>query len=153
MRVRDAMTVDPATCGPSTPLRQIAAMMRERDCAAIPIVRNGEVLGIITDRDIATRAVARGWNAPEVPAAVVMSSPLIAVHPDETFEDAARIMMENHVHHLPVIDSDGRLLGIIAQSDLGRRMSNRELGRLARETSIRGIPQATAALVLTKGTD
>ena len=53
------------------------------------------------------------------------------------FDDAVQVMEENHVHHLPVIDARGQLLGIVAQSDLGRRMSNRELGKLARETSVR----------------
>ena len=56
-------------------------------------------------------------------------------------------MKENHVHHLPVIDENGRLLGIIAQSDLGRRMSNRELGQLTRETSIRGAARGPSKLV------
>lgn len=131
------MTPDPATCEPTTSLRLVAMMMLDHDCAAIPIVSSGEVVGIVTDRDIACRGVARGWNAAELPAAAVMSAPLVAVHPDETFEDAAQVMMENRVHHLPVIDDEGRLVGIVAQSDLGRRMSNRELGQLARETSIR----------------
>jgi len=147
MRVRDAMTPDAATCEPTTTLRLVATLMLDHDCAAVPIVSSGEVLGIVTDRDIACRAVARGWNAAELPASAVMSSPLVAVHPDETFDDAVQVMKENHVHHLPVIDDDGRLLGIVAQSDLGRRMSNRELGQLARETSIRGLDRGESELV------
>lgn len=140
MKVRDAMTPDPATCDATTSLRLVALLMLDHDCAAVPIVRDGQVVGIVTDRDIVCRAVAQGWNAAELPAAMVMSSPLLAMHPDDTFEDAALMMMENHVHHLPVIDGDGRLLGIIAHSDLGRRMSYRELGMLTRETSIRHNP-------------
>jgi CBS domain-containing protein len=147
MKVRDVMTPDPATCEPTTTLRLVAMLMLDHDCAAVPIVSSGEVVGIVTDRDIACRAVARGWNAAELPAAVVMSAPLVAIHPDETFEDVAQVMKENHVHHLPVIDDDGRLLGIVAQSDLGRRMSNRELGQLARETSIRGVDWGPSKLV------
>ena len=143
------MTPDPATCEPTTPLRLVATLMLDHDCAAVPIVRSGEVLGIVTDRDIVCRAVAHGWNAAELPAAAVMSSPLVALHPDETFEDAVQVMMENHVHHVPVVDEKGRLLGIVAQSDLGRRMSNRELGQLARETSIRGGGREAAKLVRT----
>ena len=131
------MTPDPATCEPTTTLRLVATLMLDHDCAAVPIVRSGEVLGIVTDRDIACRAVAHGWNAAELPAAAVMSAPLVAIHPDETFDDAVQVMKENHVHHLPVIDDEGHLLGIVAQSDLGRRMTNHELGQLARETSIR----------------
>jgi CBS domain-containing protein len=140
MKVRDAMTSNPATCEPNTTLRLVALLMLDHDCAAVPIVRSGELIGIVTDRDIVCRAVAQGWNAAELPAAMVMSAPLLVIHPDETFEDAALLMMENHVHHLPVVDDDGRLLGIIAHSDLGRRMSNRELGMLTRETSIRHNP-------------
>lgn len=138
MKVRDAMTPNPATCEPTTTLRLVATLMLDYDCAAVPIIHSGEVVGMVTDRDIVCRAVAQGWNSAELPAAVVMSSPLVAVHPDETFDDAVQIMKENRVHHLPVIDENGHLLGIVAQSDLGRRMSNRELGQLARETSIRG---------------
>jgi len=147
MKVRDAMTPDPATCEPTTTLRLVATLMLDHDCAAVPIVSSGEVLGIVTDRDIACRAVARGWNAPELPASAVMTAPLVAIHPEETFDDAVQVMKENHVHHLPVIDDDGRLLGIVAQSDLGRRMTNRELGQLARETSIRRVEWGGTKLV------
>lgn len=138
MRVRDAMTPNPVCCEPGSPLRDVALLMLDHDCAAVPVVRSGDVIGIVTDRDITCRAVAHGWNTAEVPAAAVMSTPLVAVHPEESLEDAIQVMRENHVHHLPVIDENGRLLGIVAQSDLGRRISNRELGQLARDTSIRG---------------
>lgn len=142
------MTPDPVTCEPDTPLRLVALLMLDHDCAAVPVVRSGEVAGLVTDRDIVCRAVARGWNAAELPASAVMSAPLVAVHPDESFDDAIQVMKENRVHHLPVIGDDGRLVGIVAQSDLGRRMSNRELGQLARETSIRGTGRSEARLVL-----
>lgn len=149
MKVREAMTPDPATCDPATPLRLVALLMLDHDCAAVPVVSSGEVVGMVTDRDIVCRAVARGWHTAELPASAVMSAPLVALGPDDPFEDAAQVMMENHVHHLPVIDDKGRLLGIVAQSDLGRRMSNRELGQLARETSIRHLPRGGSRLVRT----
>ena len=137
MRVREFMTPKPITTEPTTSLRLVAQLMSERDCAAIPVVREDDVIGIVTDRDIACRAVACGWNAPEIPAAAVMTSPVIAVGPDEPWEHAVDLMKDNHIHHLVVIDNEGALVGIIAQSDLGRRMNNRELGDLARATSIR----------------
>jgi CBS domain-containing protein len=137
MQVREAMTRDPASCESQATLQQVAAVMVDHDCAAVPITRSDRVVGIVTDRDIVCRAVALGWNTAELPATSVMTTPLVAVGPDDDFDDAVRIMQENHLHHLPVIDAQGLLLGIVAQSDLGRRMSNRELGRLARETSIR----------------
>ncbi|HEV7240723.1 MAG TPA: CBS domain-containing protein [Thermoanaerobaculia bacterium] len=147
MKIRDAMTLDPVTCAPTTTLRLVATVMGDHDCAAVPIVNGGEAVGIVTDRDIACRAVARGLNAAELPASTVMSSPLVAIHPDETLDDAVQIMMENHVHHLPVIDDEGKLLGIVAQSDLGRRMTNREFGELARGTSIPRHHRTDASLV------
>jgi len=147
MNVRDAMTPDPATCSPTTTLRLVAMLMLDHDCAAVPIVSGGEVVGIVTDRDIACRAVARGLNAAELPASAVMSCPLVAINPDETFDDAIQVMRENHVHHLPVVDDAGRLVGIVAQSDLGRRMTNLELGQLTRATSIRGSRRWPSKLV------
>lgn len=137
MRVRDFMTRHPVASQPTTSLRLVAQLMADHDCAAIPIVCSNAVIGIVTDRDIACRAVAAGWDASEVSAGAVMSSPAIAVHADDDWEDAVDRMKENHIHHLVVIDEEGALLGIVAQSDLGRRMNNRELGDLTRATSIR----------------
>jgi CBS domain-containing protein len=148
MKVREAMTRDPVACESTVSLQRVAMAMLDHDCAAVPITRSNRVIGIVTDRDIACRGVARGWNAAELPATAVMSSPLVAVGPDDDFDDAVQLMEENHVHHLPVIDARGHLLGIVAQSDLGRRMSNRELGRLARETSIRQQHADTSAALL-----
>lgn len=136
MQVRDFMTPAPAACHPATSLRLVAQLMADHKCAAIPIVEAKTAVGIVTDRDIACRAVAHGWNAAEVPAATVMSSPAIAVTPDEHWDTAVELMKENRIHHLLVIDEAGALVGIVAQSDLGRRMNNRELGDLARATSV-----------------
>lgn len=136
MKVKECMTPTPATCAPMTTLRLVAQLMADLDCAAIPIVRSGTLLGIITDRDIACRAVTSAADAPNRTAGKFMSAPLIAVAPDDAIEKAAELMEENHLHHLPVIAPDGQLLGIVAQSDLGMRMTNREFGTLARNVSI-----------------
>jgi CBS domain-containing protein len=137
MRVRDAMTPAPAICDPSTPIRHAAELMSDRDCAAVPVTDSGRVVGIITDRDIACRAIARFENAPAMPVLRFMSCPVLTVAPEDPIEKAIALMEENAIHHLPVIDGAGMLLGIVAQSDLGRRMTNREFGRMARSTSIR----------------
>jgi CBS domain-containing protein len=137
MRVRDAMTRGPAACEPSTSLRLVAQLMADHECAAIPVAESGRLVGIITDRDIAIRAVALHDDASMLPAGACMSSPVIAISPDDPIETAVVLMTENAIHHLPVIDQKGMLIGIIAQSDLGRRMTNREFGQLARNTSIR----------------
>lgn len=140
------MTRAPVTCEPSTSLRLVAQLLVNHDCAAVPIVDSGVPVGIITDRDIVCRAVANGWNAAELPASAVMSSPAIAVLPDEEWAVAVDLLKENRIHHLLVIDAAGALVGIVAQSDLGRRMNNRELGDLARSTSLPASATAAATL-------
>lgn len=137
MRVRDAMTPTPASCEASTPLRAAAQLMADHDCAAVPITDSGRLVGIITDRDVACRATARFDQAAVMPVRRFMSRPVITIAPDEPIEKAIVLMEENAIHHLPVIDASGAVIGIVAQSDLGRRMTNREFGRMARSTSIR----------------
>lgn len=131
------MTHAPATCDASTSLRLVAQLMTDHDCAAIPVLDSGKLVGIITDRDITTRAVALHDHATQLPAKACMSTPVIAVTPEDSLETAVALMTENVIHHLPVIDGAGALVGMLAQSDLGRRMTNREFGQLARGTSIR----------------
>lgn len=150
MKVHEAMTTSPATCEPATSLRVVAQLMNVHDCAAIPITRNGELVGIITDRDIACRAVAKESNAPDMPVSAFMTKPVIAVGPDDALDMAAELMSENRIHHLPVMTSEGRLVGMLAQSDLGRRMTNREFGEMARRTSIRTRPVYVHNQALTK---
>jgi CBS domain-containing protein len=135
MKVYEAMTPAPASCAPHTPLRLVAQLMADHNCAAIPISDSGTLLGIITDRDIACRAVASALDAPERPAVDFMSVPVLTVAPDDPLEKAIDLMEENRLHHLPVIGPDGALVGMVAQSDVGRRMTNREFGELARNTS------------------
>lgn len=137
MKVRDAMTQNPIVCGTMSSLRLAAQLMAEHDCAALPVTDSGKVVGIITDRDITCRGVATTDDTSNLTVSECMTKAVITVGPDDPIDKAAQLMEENTVHHLPVIREDGTLVGMIAQSDLGRRMTNREFGALARMTSIR----------------
>jgi len=137
MKVKECMTPTPVTCAPATSLRLAAQLMADLDCAAIPVSDSGVLAGIITDRDIVCRAVTSAEDAPNRPVAEFMTKPVIAVDPDDPVEHAVGLMVDNHLHHLPVVNAAGQPVGIIAQSDLARRMTNRELGALARSVSIR----------------
>ena len=150
MRVRDAMTANPIACGSMTSLRVAAQLMNDHDCAAIPVTDSGKLVGIITDRDIACRGVAAAIDTAATPVSECMTRPVIAVGADDEVDKAAALMEENAIHHLPVIRDDGLLVGMIAQSDLGRRMTNREFGALARMTSIRSRLTRKFASALTR---
>lgn len=152
MLVRDTMTPSPSTCDPSTSARLVAQLMIDHDCAMVPVCSSGVLVGVITDRDLACRLIASGKDPNHVTASELMTKPVITIAPDDPFEKAVELMEENTIHHLPVIKPDGVLVGIVAQSDLGRRMSNRELGQLARETSVRSTHRVAPGHPLTPRT-
>lgn len=117
MRVRQVMTQSPACCTPGTKIFAVAKMMVEHDCGEIPVIDGGEVVGVVTDRDIACRAVARGKNPVETPVREVMTSEPYTVSEHADIIDAATLMEDHHVRRLPVT-RDGVLVGIVSQADL-----------------------------------
>ena len=118
MLIRDVMTQDPAYCRPDDSVESVARRMRERDCGVIPVCEGRKVVGVITDRDITCRAVARGSTPADVPVSEVMTSPVYCIHENHDIQDAVDLMEEQQVRRLPVLDEDGDLVGIVAPSDL-----------------------------------
>ncbi len=122
MTVKDIMSPEPAHATPDTPLRQIAETMVAEDCGEIPICGgDGKPIGVVTDRDIVCRLVAKGKNPLELRADDCMSTPLITAKPDMTLQDCARLMQQYQVRRLPVVDEGGRLCGMVSQADLARK--------------------------------
>src|SRR6266545_7419295 len=98
MRVKDIMTPNPACCTKDTSLREVAEMFVDHDCGAVPVVESRESMtpiGIVTDRDIACRAIAKGKNALELTAGDCMSSPSVTVHEDAKLDDCIQAMESN----------------------------------------------------------
>lgn len=121
MKINEIMTKTPACCAPETSLREVAQLMVEKDCGAIPIVENKETnkpVGIITDRDITVNTLAQGKNALEMSAAEIMTYPVITVNPDATVEECCQTMEHNKVRRLVVVDESGSCCGIVAQADI-----------------------------------
>ena len=138
MRIEDVMTRNPACCTPETGLREVAMMMVENDCGQIPLVRSAadpRVLGVVTDRDIVSRLVARGRNPIEMQADTCMSQPVITVGTDATVEDCIRLMETHRIRRVPVVDSDGLMLGIVSQADIAQHASNASTGELVKQVS------------------
>lgn len=134
MKVRDLMTSDPACCRPDDPCAEAATLMREEDCGSIPVVEDGRLVGIVTDRDITIRCVAAGRDAKTTKVSEVMSADPITVTPDTSSDDAARLMAERQVRRLPVVD-DGRLVGLIVTAQLARREQASQVGETMKEIS------------------
>ena len=122
MRVKDIMSADVVCCEPSANLREVAEKMVAYDCGEIPICdAAGKPLGVVTDRDIVCRLVAKGHDPLELRAEECMSSPVVMAHPEMTIEDCARLMEQYQIRRLPVVDDGGVCCGIVAQADIARR--------------------------------
>ena len=124
MLVKDVMTNSPICCGPRDTLDRVAKMMREHDCGAIPVREGTKLVGMITDRDITIRAVALGKTPAAIPVSEVMTKRIFTVLPDDDAESAVETMKTKLVRRLPVVDSDGNLVGIVAPSDLAPTMAS-----------------------------
>ncbi len=138
MQVRELMTESPAVCTPDTILEEVARMMVENDCGAIPVVENADnrkTVGIVTDRDITTRIVARGQNPLQKRAADAMTDAVVSLRPEDSEERCADLMEEHQVRRLVVIDDGGACIGIVAQADLARHVSDKTTGEVVEEIS------------------
>jgi CBS domain-containing protein len=116
--IRDVMTSDPATVEASATVQDAAQLMDQKDIGAVLVVENGEVQGIVTDRDIAVRVVAKG-NGPDASVREAATTDLESLSPDDSIEDAIQKMEQADVRRLPVVD-DGKPVGIISLGDLAQ---------------------------------
>jgi CBS domain-containing protein len=138
MRIEDVMTRNPACCTPDTGLREVAVMMVENDCGQIPLVRSTsdpQILGVVTDRDIVSRLVARGRNPLEMRAETCMSQPVITVRTDASVEDCIQLMETHRIRRVPVVDGDGLMRGIVSQADIAQHVSHASTGELVKQVS------------------
>lgn len=139
MQVKDIMTADPACCAPNEPLEHAARLMVDYDCGEIPVVESRESLrpiGVITDRDITCRTVAKGLNPLEMQVADCMSTPLVAVRPEDDVFECYRLMEENQVRRLPVVDAGGTCVGIVALADIAKHSSRADSGEVLKDVSV-----------------
>ena len=127
MKVHEVMTTRPRCVTPDTPVTEIAALMEADDVGAIPVVKEERLVGIVTDRDIVVRAIAKGKDPRGMPAADVSSSEeLVAIGPDEDLHDALKLMAKYQVRRLPVVADDERLVGIVSQADVVKHAKEKD---------------------------
>ena len=134
MLVKELMSPDPIFCTPQTTLHDVALLMKQNECGAIPVCEGQHVVGIVTDRDIVTRAVARDDDPQKLTASDVMTRNLMVVHDDDPLERALTIMESEQVRRLPVVQGPV-LVGVLSMTDLAEHLSERKAGELLREVS------------------
>jgi CBS domain-containing protein len=115
-KVSEVMSTDVQTISPDDTIEEAAQEMRDGDFGLVPVVEDEQLVGVVTDRDIAIRAVAEGKD-PSTPVSEVMSEGVVWVNEDDSVEDAARIMSEHQIRRLPVVDSEQHLVGIVSLGD------------------------------------
>ncbi|HZE62144.1 MAG TPA: CBS domain-containing protein [Burkholderiales bacterium] len=120
MRVSEAMTREVRIASPGQSIRDAAKMMAESDAGAVPVGDNDRLVGMITDRDIAIRAVAQG-KGPDTPVRDVMSTEqVLYCYEDEELDHVAKNMSQQQVRRLPVVSRDKRLVGIVSLGNIAQ---------------------------------
>jgi len=134
MRVSEAMTREVRVANPTQTIRDVAKIMAEIDAGAVPVGENDRLVGMITDRDIAIRAVAEG-KGPDTPVRDIMSKDIKYCYDDEDLEHVAENMGDLQVRRLPVVNRDKRLVGIVALGDVARHEDHDTTGETTAEVS------------------
>jgi len=116
----DVMTRNPKTVQPSDTLQQIAKLMVDEDTGIIPVVDGGRLVGVVTDRDIVCRALARGVDMKTAKASDVMTDDVECVTENDALDEVLRIMGQQQIRRVAVVAKDDRLVGIVSMADLAR---------------------------------
>jgi CBS domain-containing protein len=132
--VSDVMSDNPATVTSTTQVVEAAQLLQREDIGSVPVVDDGRLVGILTDRDIALRVIAEDRSATGLTVGEIASRDLATVEPGESLDNALHLMAQRQVRRLPVIEQD-RLVGIVAQADIARRLPEAETGDMVEQIS------------------
>ena len=142
MKVDEIMTVDVATVSPDSTLEDIAIIMRDEDTGAVPVVEDGELVGLITDRDIVMRCIAAGRDVAETTAEDILSNELETVEPGADVGEASRLMSRKQIRRLPVVEN-GRLIGMVSLGDIAVKAGEQNASGALEDVS-RGVKSSPA---------
>ena len=134
-KIREVMTSNPRAVEANAPVIEAAKLMRDQDVGIAPIVEGDRLAGTITDRDIAIRVVAEGKDPQSTTVRDIASTQLVTIDPQQDLDEALRLMAQHQVRRLPVVEEDGRLVGIVAQADVAREGENSKTGQVVEQIS------------------
>jgi len=130
------MTDRPHCVTPDTSITQAAELMESEDVGAVPVLDGDHLAGVVTDRDIVTRAIAKGKDPRGMPVREVSTTEVVTVGADEDLSHALQLMAEHKVRRLPVLDDDNRLVGVIAQADVALMAKEKDVGEVVGQISV-----------------
>ena len=133
--VSDVMTPKPSTVEASASVRDASQVMKSEDVGLVPIIEGDRLVGTITDRDIAIRVVAAGKDAQATAVSEVASQKIVTADPQQPLDEALRLMAEHQVRRLPVVEEDGKLVGIVAQADVAKLGHDQATGEIVQQIS------------------
>lgn len=133
--VQDAMTSNPCAVDADKPVSYAAKMMKQEDVGLAPIVEGDRLVGTVTDRDIVTRVIAEGRDPNSTSVRDIASTDLVTIDPQQDLGEALQLMAQHQVRRLPVVEEDGRLVGVVAQADVAEHAPSSETGRMVEEIS------------------
>jgi len=133
--IGDLMTNNPCSIDADKPVSYAAKMMRDEDVGLAPIVEGDTLIGTLTDRDIAIRVVAEGKDPNRTKVRDVASKDLVTIDPQQNLDEALQLMARHQVRRLPVVEEDGKLVGVVAQADIARVASGEQTGEVVEKIS------------------
>ena len=134
-KISDVMSANPCAIAADKPVAYAARMMKDEDVGLAPIVEGDRLVGTLTDRDIVTRVVAEGKDSQTVTVREVASTDVVTIDPEQNLDEALELMARNQVRRLPVVQEDGRLVGVLAQADVAREAKEKKTGELVEQIS------------------
>jgi len=144
MKIKDVMVQDVVAINPSASLAEAAELMRQANVGILPVVEDGQVCGVITDRDLVVRAIAIGADLSSTPVGECATGDPILAHPDWNLEQAMNAMARAQIGRLPVIDDDNALAGIVTLGSLAlRSKKDKETLATAKAVSRRSVKAAS----------
>lgn len=136
MNVQELMNQPAITCRATASLNTAAQLMWEHDCGAVPVVNgDGNVVGMITDRDICMAAYTQGKSLDAISVAHAMAKSVFTIHPHDPIDSAERLMSEKQIRRMPVVDGDNRPVGMLSLNDIARAATSRKKSGLDREVT------------------
>src|SRR5438105_509501 len=139
MKCKEVMTDNPVCCLPNDTVGQAARVMRREDVGPVPVINDDQsrqLIGIVTDRDLALKVVAESRDSNHTSVLDVMTSTIVVCRAGEDVSSAIRAMEEHQVRRIPVIDDEGRIVGIISQADVATRIREpKRTGEVVHEIS------------------